>query len=169
MELLIPGLIIVAVMVWASTRIKRNAAAAFDAEVVETDTLIISKPAGWLSIAEPKNALFEAYTREFAPSPHEEMRLGTAAVVAERASADEIVAGLRTNATIKDEAREIVSEVRYRVLETAQTEGEVEILEFLKIAERDDQSYVLRVRTPDPATAELRRGIETMLDSFILK
>src|SRR5687767_8261126 len=48
MELLIPGLILVALMVYASTRIKRTAAAAFDRETVDTEDFIIQKPEGFL-------------------------------------------------------------------------------------------------------------------------
>ena len=50
MEILVPGLILVALMVWLSTRIKRNAAAAFDAERVETEDLIVEKPGGFLHV-----------------------------------------------------------------------------------------------------------------------
>ena len=66
MELLIPGLILVALMVWASTRIKRNAAAAFDAEIVETDEFTIAKPEGFLHVLNDDSGLaFRAYSKEF--------------------------------------------------------------------------------------------------------
>ena len=73
MELLIPGLALVALMVWASTRIKRTAADAFAPEVIDTPEFSIKKPEGWLSIAVP-TLPFEAYTKDYAPSPNEEIR-----------------------------------------------------------------------------------------------
>jgi hypothetical protein len=66
MELLIPGLILVALMVWASTRIKRNAAAAFDVEMVETDEFTIRKPEGFLHVLNDTSGLeFRSYSKDF--------------------------------------------------------------------------------------------------------
>lgn len=66
MELLIPGLILVALMVWASTRIKRNAAAAFEAETVDNDQFVIRKPEGFLHVLNDDSGLaFRSYSKEF--------------------------------------------------------------------------------------------------------
>lgn len=66
MEFVIPGLILVALMVWASTRIKKNAAAAFDAETVETEEFVIEKPEGFLHVLNDDSGLaFRAYSKEF--------------------------------------------------------------------------------------------------------
>ena len=78
MELLIPGLILVAIMVWASTRIKRNAAAAFDAERVETNDFIIEKPEGFLHVLnDTTGLLFRAYSKEFGTVGRTELRQAT--------------------------------------------------------------------------------------------
>lgn len=66
MELLIPGLILVALMVWASTKIKRNAAAAFEPETIETDEFVIKKPDGFLHVVNDESRLaFRAYSKEY--------------------------------------------------------------------------------------------------------
>lgn len=66
MEILVPGLVLVALMVWASTRIKRNAAAAFEAERIETDDLVVDKPEGFLHVLnDDSGLLFRAYSRDF--------------------------------------------------------------------------------------------------------
>ena len=66
MEILIPGLILVALMVWASTKIKKKASAAYEDEIVETDTFILEKPEGFISPAYPDEGLeFAAYSKEF--------------------------------------------------------------------------------------------------------
>ena len=89
MELLIPGLILVALMVWASTRIKRNAAAAFDAETVETDEFTIRKPAGFLHVLNDDSGLaFRSYSKEFGKVGNKEVRQATIEI--ERHSGDEL-------------------------------------------------------------------------------
>jgi hypothetical protein len=66
MELLFPGLILVALMVWASTKIKRDAAAAFEPETIETDEFVIKKPDGFLHVVNDDSGLpFRAYSRDY--------------------------------------------------------------------------------------------------------
>ncbi|MEQ1761874.1 MAG: hypothetical protein ABL984_01880 [Pyrinomonadaceae bacterium] len=78
MELLIPGLILVAVMVWLSTRIKKNAAAAFDAEGVETDRFSIRKPEGFLHVLNDDSGLaFRSYSKDFGKIGDKEVRRAT--------------------------------------------------------------------------------------------
>jgi hypothetical protein len=78
MELLIPGLVLVAIMVWASTRIKRNAAAAFDAERVETGDFVLEKPEGFLHVLNDNTGLlFRAYSKEFGTVGQSDLRQAT--------------------------------------------------------------------------------------------
>src|SRR6476619_909220 len=66
MELLVPGLIIVALMVYASTKIKRNTVRAFEEERIEGEGFTLIKPEGFLHKLNHSDALgFEAYSREF--------------------------------------------------------------------------------------------------------
>ncbi len=66
MEILIIGVIVVALMVWASTRIKRSAAEAFEEEAIDTDDFSLVKPEGFLSPVENDEYLaFYAYSKEF--------------------------------------------------------------------------------------------------------
>src|SRR5215218_1576466 len=94
MELLIPGLILVALMVYASTRIKKTAAEAFEPETVESDEFIIQKPEGFLNVigGDPAYA-FEAYSKEYGGEGAQEFRQGTATVtVYPNSSVNEIAA-----------------------------------------------------------------------------
>ncbi len=79
MELLIPGLILVALMAYASTRIKRSAARAFESETIETDEFVIQKPEGFLNVlnGDPKFA-FESYSKPYGQEPAQEFRQCTA-------------------------------------------------------------------------------------------
>ena len=66
MEILIPGLILVALMVYVSTRIKRTAADAYEKERVETADFAITKPEGFIIIASnDPNVVFGAYSKEY--------------------------------------------------------------------------------------------------------
>jgi hypothetical protein len=66
MEILIVGAIVVALMVYASTKIKRSAAAAFEEETIETDEFSLVKPEGFLNPVETEDYLaFYAYSKEY--------------------------------------------------------------------------------------------------------
>ena len=91
MEFLIPGLILVALMAWASTRIKRNAAAAFDAETVETDHFVVTKPEGFLHVLNDNSGLaFRAYSKEFGKIGEKEVRQATIEIEAKDGDIDAI-------------------------------------------------------------------------------
>ena len=78
MELLIPGLILVALMAWASTRIKRNAAAAYDPETIVTDEFSIRKPEGFLHVLNDDSGMaFRSYSKEFGKIGDKEVRRAT--------------------------------------------------------------------------------------------
>ncbi len=104
MELLIPGLILVAFMVWASTRIKKNAAAAFDAEIVQTDEFSIRKPEGFLHVLNDSSGLaFRAYSQPFGKIGNREVRRATIEVEAHpNSNIDEVNARSKAYGIILD-------------------------------------------------------------------
>ncbi|RMG09646.1 MAG: hypothetical protein D6735_00345 [Acidobacteria bacterium] len=66
MEILIIGLILVALMVYTSTKIKAAVAAAYSEEKIQTPDFEIIKPDGFLSPCDDKSIYaFEAYSRDF--------------------------------------------------------------------------------------------------------
>ncbi len=78
MEILVPGLILVGLMVWLSTRIKRNAAKAFEREEVETPDFSLTKPEGFLAPVDPADGtVFSAYSKEFGTDGAERLRRAT--------------------------------------------------------------------------------------------
>ena len=81
MELLIPGLLLVALMVYASTKIKKAAAAAYEPESIETDRFAITKPEGMINpVNDDSPYLFEAYTKDFGVDDQKNERQVTAFV-----------------------------------------------------------------------------------------
>lgn len=170
MEILIVGIILVALMVWASTRIKRTAAAAFGAETIETDKFGLKKPDGWLSVVDPKEPyLFEGYTRDFGPPPLENVRLGTTTIEMHLGKIDEIEPAAAAGAKIADDLREVVNDRHYRIIELTRTEGDIDRLEWLKLGEADGSVYTFSVKALADATPEFRRDIEAMIASFEIK
>ncbi len=66
MEILIIGGILVAIMVVASTKIKKSAAAAFKPETIETEEFSIEKPDGFLyPLRDVPDFPFEAYSKQY--------------------------------------------------------------------------------------------------------
>ncbi len=65
-EIFIIGGAIVALMVYVSTRIKRSAAQAFEAEIIETEEFRIVKPEGFMHpLRENSEFAFEAYSKDY--------------------------------------------------------------------------------------------------------
>jgi hypothetical protein len=170
MEILIVGIIVVALMAWGSTRIKRTAAAAFGAETIETDEFILKKPDGWLSIIEPREPyMFEGYTRDFGPPPDENIRLGTAQIEVKKGNIDEIAALIAKGGQIEDDIREVINDRRYRVLKLTRSVDDLNRLEWVKLGEADGRVYTLSVRILADTTADQAKHIEGMVDSFEIK
>ena len=172
MELLIPGLILVALMVYASTRIKKTAAAAFEAETIETDDFIIQKPDGFLNkINRDEQFEFEAYSKEYGGTGAENFRQGTAYLkVYDGISIDQAVANLSNpGIEITGDISEVVNEIRYRVIEAKRTAKGVEFRAFYKIAEQNAKVYEFEITALAETTGEFMRKIETMLAGFEVK
>jgi hypothetical protein len=161
------GLIIVALMVYTSTRIKRVSAAAYEPETIETDGFGIGKPAGFLSVVDPKPPYsFQAYSKDFGTDEAENIHLATANVMISDASLDETVSAFGASGS---ELREVIDNVHYRVLELKTEEKGIDFVELVKLAERDGKVYTFTIKIIAETTDEFRRDIESMLDSFELK
>jgi len=172
MELLIPGLILVALMVYASTRIKKSAAEAYEAETIETDEFVINKPEGFLHVlnGDPQYE-FESYSKEYGAEGAEEFRKGIAKLqVLADIPSDDIAAKVLTSADeVVSDTSEVMAEMPYRVIETRRTAKDVATRVFHKIAERNGRSYHLEITLLSGTTEELLPDIETMLNSFELR
>jgi len=170
--ILIPGLILVALMIYASTRIKKTAAAAFEPETIETDEFIIQKPDGFLNkINRDEQFEFEAYSKEFGGAGAENFRQGTAHLkVYDGASIDQAVANLSDSVgEFTGDISEVVNEIRYRVIEAGRAEKGVEFRTFYKIAERNAKVYEFEIAALAETSPEFMRKIETMLAGFEVK
>ena len=159
-------------MVWASTRIKKTAAAAFDAETVETDDFVIQKPDGFLNVinGDPKYA-FEAYSKEFGGAGAEDFRQGRINLTVRGSGAvDDMVAELNSSdGEIVEDIAEVIGSIHYRLIDVKRMEKGVEFRATYKIGENDSKIYELEAVRLAETSDEFARKIEVMVGSFELK
>lgn len=167
MELLIPGLILVALMVWASTKIKKTAADAFEAELIETERYTLQKPEGFLHVIGDEQHELSAYSREIGKNDYSATRQATIELDIYRDSdlstvRDEVIrAGTRSNVTsetpttVEIDSEESANEIALRVL--------------YKIVSHGNDVYRLRFAVIPEHQDEYLRKIEETFDSFRLK
>jgi hypothetical protein len=103
MELLIPGLILVALMVWASTRVKRDAASAFEPETIETPHFIFDKPAGFLHVLNDDSGFeLRAYSKEYGSGDNKGTRRAVIEVERLDGTAEERIASLASSGELSE-------------------------------------------------------------------
>lgn len=160
MEILIVGLILVALMVYASTRIKRTAAEAYNPEWIETDEFVIDKPEGFLVVigGDPQY-LFEAYSKEFGGEAAPDFRRATAYIT--RSESDPAP----EDQVLTDRSEKVAGRT-YRVIEAERLNKGVEFSVFTKSATNDGGPLRLEIIALKETTDEMLRDIESMLHSF---
>ncbi|MBC7900269.1 MAG: hypothetical protein H7070_09475 [Saprospiraceae bacterium] len=172
MELLIPGLILVALMVYASTKIKKNAAKAFESEFIETGEFSITKPEGFLHpLNDDSEYAFEAYSKEFGQDQAEQHRQAKVELfVFNDANFDDQRDEIsREVTTIVSEKFEETNSGKALFIQAEREDGNAAVVSFYKVVARNNRIYTLRVSVlPEYYDAYLDR-INEMLDSFELK
>jgi hypothetical protein len=172
MELLIPGLILVGLMVYVSTRIKKSAAAAYEPEEIETDEFSVAKPEGFLHPLNNDNGLpFEAFTKEFGEDEARRIRHARAELeVHEASDPDGIIEEIKRSAgkvlseeTIKEGDRHVY------LIDAERLENGVPVTTLYKITADGSRVYEMRISVLDEQKDAYLRKIEEMRDSFRLK
>lgn len=168
MELLIPGLILVALMVWASTKIKRSAAKAFDAEHVEGDGFAIDKPDGFLNrYNEHSELLFDAYSKDYGTESAKNVRAATAVVFATDEPLFEAAALEQSRLMNSDRSEKFELGGARCIIVTGELERDGHSFNVSeKLLECGGQTRVLKAEMLKETSAELVRKIEQMLVSF---
>jgi hypothetical protein len=168
MEILIPGLALVALMVYVSTRIKRSAAKAFDEEIVETDDFMITKPEGWFIPTDETDLAFAAYSKEFGTGDAGSVRQ----VSAELKIRDGSTLEAARDAVVA-EASKVVSEQHLAggsmILETERTENGILLEAERRLVEKEGRIFELSVTALSETKEAQQRNIDTLLSSFEVK
>jgi hypothetical protein len=166
--ILIPGLILVALMIYASTRIKKTAAAAYDAETIETDEFVIQKPEGFLHNlnGDPKY-IFEAYSKEYSKA-NDKLRIGTATITRfDGETIDGVANDLITDDATTDDETQIIDEHRYRLVTRDKDIDGVKAAMSYKLAEKNGNVYKLEITSLEERASS--PWAETFSDSFRVK
>ncbi len=171
MEILIGGLILVGLMVYASTRIKKTAAAAFEAETVETGDFIIQKPDGFLNVInrDPRYA-FEAYSKDFGGASSDLRQAHLNLTVRDHGTVDDSAAEIRVSGgEIVEDLTEVIGSRRYRVIDLKRVDKGIDFYVTYKIAEKNGKIYQLEAVRLAETSDEFSRKLDLMVGSFELK
>jgi hypothetical protein len=167
MELLIPGLILVALMVWASTKIKKTAADAFEPEFIETDDYSLQKPDGFLHVIGDEEHEFFAYSKDFGKGDNTGVRQATIEIDVFRG---EDIAAVRDTITKAAESFDITIDTpELSEVNTEETANESAVSGFYKIVPARDAVLRLRFAVLNEYKDDYSRRIVETLDSFTIK
>lgn len=172
MELLIPGLILVALMVWASTRIKRNAAAAFDAEKIETDEFVINKPEGFLHVLNDDSGLaFRAYSKDFGKIDNKDLRQATIEIAGHNESTLERIreAVVELSESVENEQTYLDGGEKAVLMETKEIRNGAEYDVFYKLATRGSRVFEVRADVLSEHKDDFSRRMEELMDGLRIK
>jgi hypothetical protein len=169
MELLIPGLILVALMVYVSTRIKKSAASAYEQETVDAEEFSIVKPEGFIIIESgDPNVIFAAYSKEYGTGDADAVRQ---VAVELRIFRDRTIEDVRRS--IVDGRDEIVDERHLADgtidIETLTASEEYSIQNDHHLNMRNGKVFDLQVAALSETKPDNQKKIDEMLASFELK
>jgi hypothetical protein len=148
MEILIVGIILVAVMAYLSTKIKKSAQAAYELEVFDNGEFTVTKPEGFIIPFNEKSPYaFEAYSKDFGDDDARKFNQCQATV--------SVKSGFKKNSLIKSK----------------KNEKDVLIQVFTKTLgnKKSNKTYELEISLLDEYKEQYLEKIEAMLDSFALK
>jgi hypothetical protein len=163
MEILILGLILVALMVWASTKIKKNVAQAYEREVIDNADFSLVKPNGFLHVlnGDPKFA-FEAYSKEFGKDENNGVRQARATIRhIENTTAKKVSDDARRNLSEPETEGSYVSGLK--------SEGDAVFEIFHKIIAKNGGVFDLEVSVLHDYADEQTANVHELLDSFQVK
>ena len=167
MEILIPGLILVALMAWASTKIKKRAADAFEAEMIETDDYILRKPEGFLHVIGSSSHAFEAYSRESSEEDDSQARRATIEIdiLRERPISDlrNAVSEQADSVHVKSESGSVCEII------AVESANQTPVTAFYKMIAVADKIIRLRFAVVASYKNEYEERIDNTLDSFTVR
>lgn len=172
MEILIPGLILVGFMVWASTRIKRNAAKAFEREEIETGEFVLTKPEGFLAPVDPvEGTVLSAYSKEFGRDDAGGIRQATVEIRRfDGESFDEVRKLAMAGSTeLVTEQIGIIAERKCANIVVVRPDKGVPIEISYKIIENGHAVFQLSVAVLPDHKEDLSSKIDLLLSSFSMK
>ncbi len=148
MEILIIGILVVALMAFVSTKIKKSAREAYELEVFENREFTVTKPEGFIiPFNENSPHLFEAYSKDFGDDDARKFNQCWAIVDVKNSFKKDSSTKSKTN------------------------ENDVLILTFTKTLgdKQANKTYELKISLLDEHKEQYTEKVEAMLNSFALK
>ncbi len=174
MEIFIVGLGVVALMVYVSTRIKKSAAAAYEAEVVETENFKIFKPEGFIHPLNGDSTFaFEANSKDWGKNDASQFRQARAVVRVILNSDFKIVCESAKKSSGKVKSKQFVQSApvgqKIFLLEGETSEADVKIITFWEIIESKQKIYELKIAVLEAYAEDFAERINQMTASFNVK
>lgn len=172
MEILIPGLLLVAFMVWASTRIKRIATEAYEPETIENELFTINKPEGYLHVLnDDSGKAFRGYSREFETIDSKDLRQATIEIEHHKNySLEDLVK------TIEQKSESIIEKNSYidggekaMSITALREAGEAEYQDLFKLVKRGKDVIEARISILTDHLDDHSGKLEKMLDHLYIK
>lgn len=147
------------------------AAAAFEAETIETNDFVMQKPDGFLNNLNCDSKFaFATYSKEFGADATDIRQGRVNLTVTEDANIDQTIAGLSDEGDeIVDDVTEVIGPTRYRLIEAKRDENGHDLCVTYKIAEKDSRVFTLEAIRLAETSDEFTRKIEAFVNSFELK
>jgi hypothetical protein len=176
MEILILGVLLVALMVYVSTKIKKNAAQAFEREIIETEDFTLVKPEGFINpIDENSKYAFEAHSKAYGENQEHHVWQASADLsVAANSDFDDFcrAAGQSVDKILSEKIlTDSLQDQKVCLLEGEKTENEIPFSVYRKIVadSRAGKIYDLKISVLQSYREQYADKTSEMLDSFILK
>jgi len=176
MEIFIAGVILVALMVYASTKIKKTAAAAFEPEIIDAEDFRLVKPEGYIHPFKDNSVLaFEAYTKDFGFEEAKDFRRSRATLNVIPNSDFETICKNAKKTVDKITSKRFIEDTpadqKIFLLETEKSENGVKFFTVWKIVESRARRkiYQFQVSVLEEYREELAEAASQMIGSFEVK
>lgn len=171
MEFVIPGLILVALMVYASTKIKRRAAEAFEPENIDSELFTIEKPDGFLNVLNLDPSLkLDIYSKEYGNDEASGFRAARVELrVYPKRTLSYATKALEESTKVTSKISEVIDGKKYVVLEAESVEKGIVFREMYKLTEKGGSVFELKLKCLEDADRDITAKAEQMLVSFEVK
>lgn len=168
MEILIVGVVIVALMAYVSTRIKKSAASAFERETFDAPDFSLVKPEGFLNPVDVREGLaFYAYSKDYGAEDSAKFRQSEIRIrVYESVNLREIVKNLKS---LADKIVWEKNDGDVFLLKTENSEGKVSLEKQHKFISKNGKIYELEFKTLQETKEDYTHRIADTFESFTVK
>lgn len=169
MEIFIVGVIIVALMAYVSTKIKKTAASAYEIEKIDTEEFSIIKPEGFITpVKDESEFAFEAYSRDYGIEDTDKFRQSEIKLrVYEHINLREIVEAAKKSAeTIISENPAGKNEI---LLKTESFFDNIGFDKEYKIISKHGKIYELEITSLQESKSDYTERIEETIANFVVR